>query len=106
MGRSRRSKDAYNRALGYNSLPKYSGGSIDLEVLKKMADITGGKMYTAGGLNSLKDILSEINEMEKTDIKVSSRIIYKEKFYSYLLMGVIFLIFSHLSKYFLLKEFV
>ena len=104
MGRSKGAKMPVQGRYGRTRYQTIPGGSIDLETLKKIATITNSKMYTAGNINSLKDILLEINEMEKTDIKISNRVVYKEKFYSYLLIGVILLTLSHFSKYTLLRE--
>ncbi len=104
MGRSEGAQMPVRGVFGTTRYQSIPGGSIDLETLKKIATITNSKMYTAGNIDSLKDILLKINEMEKTDIKVSNRIIYKERFYSYLLIGVILLVFSHLSKHTLLRE--
>ena len=104
MGRSQGAKMPVQGPFGRTHYQTIPGGSIDLATLKKIATITGSKMYTAGNINSLKDILLEINEMEKTDIKVSNRVVYKEKFYPYLVIGVFLLILSHFSKYTLLKE--
>ena len=85
----------------YQNIP---GGSVDLETLKKIAAMTGGQMYVAGNTDALNEILKEINAMEKTDIEVSHRVVYEEKFYDYLFVGVILLLFSHILRYALLKE--
>ena len=106
IGRSQDAKMPVPGPFGRIRYQHIPGGSIDLETLRKIATITGGKMYTAGDLASLQNILSEINQMEKTEIEVSNRIIYTEKFYSYLFFGVTLLILSHLAKYILLREIV
>lgn len=64
------------------------GGSIDYKTLKEISDLTGGKFYPAKTENGLKDILTDIQKLEKTEIKVNHQIVYDEQYYQYLLMGV------------------
>ena len=64
------------------------GGSIDYKTLKEISDLTGGKFYPAKSDGALKEILDDIQKLEKTEIKVNHKIVYDEQFYSYLLMGV------------------
>lgn len=64
------------------------GGSIDYKVLKEISDLTGGKFYPAKSEKALKDILDDIQKLEKTEIKVNHQIVYDEMFYTYLLIGV------------------
>jgi Ca-activated chloride channel family protein len=45
---------------------------FDTELLKKMADETGGKFYRAYSQQDMQDIYSEIDRLEKTRIKVTS----------------------------------
>jgi len=76
-----------NGILGtqYQLIP---GGSIDYKVLKDIAQLTGGKFYPAKSERGLKEIMNDIQLLEKTEVKVNHQIIYDEKFYHYLLMGV------------------
>lgn len=85
----------------YQPIP---GGSIDLETLRAIAERTGGRVYTAGNIDSLRNILMEIDQLERTDIEVSGRVIYEEQFYPYLLVGALLLTLAHLMRYVLLKE--
>lgn len=64
------------------------GGSIDYKTLKEISDLTGGKFYPAKSDGALKEILDDIQKLEKTEIKVNHKIVYDEQFYSFLLMGV------------------
>ena len=64
------------------------GGSIDYKTLKEISDMTGGKFYPAKSNGALKEILEDIQKLEKTEIKVSNKIIYDEQYYSFLLLGV------------------
>lgn len=64
------------------------GGSIDYKVLKEISDLTGGKFYPAKSERGLKEILDDIQKLEKTEIKVNHQIVYDEQYYFYLLVGV------------------
>ena len=64
------------------------GGSIDYKTLKEISDLTGGKFYPAKSNNALKEIMDDIQNLEKTEIKVNHKIIYDEQFYHYLFLGV------------------
>lgn len=64
------------------------GGSIDYKTLKEISDLTGGKFYPAKSNGALKEILDDIQKLEKTEIKVNHKIVYDEQFYSFLLLGV------------------
>lgn len=80
------------------------GGSIDYKTLKEISDLTGGKFYPAKSEGALKEILSDIQKLEKTEIKVNNQIIYDEKFYVYLLIGVALLFSVEVLRRLLLKD--
>lgn len=87
--------------------PQYQlipGGSIDYKVLKEIADLTGAKFYPAKSDNALKEILSDIQKLEKTEIKVNHRIVYDELFYSYLVIGVSLLFAAEVLRRLFLKD--
>jgi len=65
---------------------------IDEDLLKKIADITGGKYFRATDRESLEKIYREIGQMEKTRIKVKEYTRYKELFVGLLAvaMGMLF----------------
>lgn len=92
--------------VGRNGLQKIPGGSIDVKTLKDISKLTGGKMYLAGSEGSLKEILKEIQTLEKTKIKSNRQVIYDELFYLYLLIGVILYLFSEVSRRLILRELV
>lgn len=75
--------------MQYQNIP---GGSIDTETLKKISEITGGKSYVAGNEKALTDVLSEIEKLEKTEIKVSGRVIYNELYFKYFCIGTALLL--------------
>ena len=51
---------------------------IDEETLQKIADITGGKYFRATDAESLVDVYSEIDTMEKTEIEQKQYVQYTE----------------------------
>jgi Ca-activated chloride channel homolog len=87
----------------YQTIP---GGSIDVGVLKEIAKITKGKYYLADNSEALTNVLAEIELLERTEIQANSRIIYKELYFQYLLIGVLGLIFVELSRKIILRESV
>ena len=93
-------RDARGKAR-YQNIP---GGSIDIETLEEISKLTGGKSYMAGSEDSLQEILSEIQELEKTKIQSEGIVIYDELFKKYLIWGLIFLICSELYRRLVLRE--
>ncbi|MBN2000817.1 VWA domain-containing protein [candidate division KSB1 bacterium] len=61
---------------------------IDEDLLRQVADITGGKYFRATDQTSLEKIYQEIGEMEKTKIEVKEYTRYKELFLIYLLAAL------------------
>ncbi len=82
------------------------GGSIDYKVLKEISQLTGGKFYPAKSEKALRDIFDDIQKLEKTQIEVNHQIVYDEKYYPYLLTGIILLMLSGLSRRYILKDLV
>jgi Ca-activated chloride channel family protein len=80
------------------------GGSIDYKVLKEISDMTGGKFYPAKSDKALKEILDDIQKLEKTKINVNQQVIYDEKFYDYLFIGVSLIFLVEMLKRLLLKD--
>jgi len=80
------------------------GGSIDYKVLNEISNMTGGKFYPAKSGKALKEILGEIQKLEKTEIKVSNKIVYDELYYSYLAIGVLALLLVEVLKRLMIKD--
>jgi Ca-activated chloride channel homolog len=71
---------------------------IDEELLKKIADQTGGKYYRATDNRKLKAIYDEIDRLEKTKIEVTQFRRHKEEFYdAAVVAGILLLIESVLG---------
>ncbi|MCH7619466.1 MAG: VWA domain-containing protein [Candidatus Marinimicrobia bacterium] len=74
----------YTIGVGSNSR-RLLQGKLDEEMLKSIAEATNGRYYHATDEKRLHDIYEEINELEKTEIKVKEYTRYAE-LYSYLLL--------------------
>lgn len=77
---------------------------IDENVLKQIADITGGKYFRATSNDKLRQIYNEIDKMEKTKILVHEYKKKKEEFHSWLLIASGIFVFSSLLNVSLLKK--
>ena len=91
-------------AFGVQRYQNIPGGSVDAKSLQQIASMTGGKFYMANNNKALENVLSEINKLEKTEIEQTGKIIYKELFFHYLLIGALLLGFTELSRKLILKE--
>ncbi len=69
----------------------YRPTQINEEILKEIAELTGGKYYRARSGEELEEIYSEIDELEKTEIKVSAHIQYTEMFHFFAYAGLLLL---------------
>ncbi len=88
-------------AQRYQIIP---GGSVDVKGLREIAEMTKGKAYMANNNKALQNVLDEINRMERTQIEHSGRIIYQELYFKYLLIGILLLIATELSRRIFLRE--
>ncbi len=79
-------KDIYGRTVYQNILIE-----IDEDVLKKIADVTGGKYYHATDTETLARIYDEIDRLEKSNIEHLGYREYKELFPYFLIPGFILL---------------
>lgn len=89
--------------MQYQLIP---GGSIDYKVLQEISDMTGGKFFPAKSDQALKQILNEIQKLEKTEIKVNNRIVYDEQYYKFFLIGIGLIFLVEMLRRLLLKDVV
>ncbi len=94
---------AFGGAQRYQTIP---GGSIDLQSLKEIAELTGGKDFFAGDETALENVFQEIEKLEKTKVKSMGQTIYEELYYYYLIRGVFLFFLVEILKWLLLKEIV
>jgi Ca-activated chloride channel family protein len=77
---------------------------IDEDVLKQIADETGGKYFRATNTARLKDIYAEIDKLEKTKISVTEFRNKTEEFYPLILLAVFLLLLESILKYTVYKS--
>jgi Ca-activated chloride channel family protein len=77
---------------------------IDEELLKKIADETGGKYFRATDNTKLLQIYGEINKMEKSRTIIDSFPIYKELFMPFALAAAIAFAIELLLRFFVLRR--
>ncbi|UOE39001.1 MULTISPECIES: VWA domain-containing protein [Chryseobacterium] len=77
--------------------------SIDEDTLKEIAATTGGKYYRADSENKLQEIYSDINKLEKTDLKVTKNYNYEEHFRIFLWIAFGVLILDAVLRWILYK---
>ena len=65
---------------------------IDEDMLRGIAQKTGGRFYRAENREELENIYSEIDELEKTEIETVAYARYSEKFYPWLLIGALLIL--------------
>ena len=91
-------------AFGRKRYAKMPGGSMDFETLNNIAKISNGKSFVAGNNDSLKDVLKEIEKLERKKIDVSGRVIYKELYLNYLIVGLILFLSVEIFRRLVLRE--
>ncbi|MEM1001655.1 MAG: VWA domain-containing protein [Bacteroidota bacterium] len=79
---------------------------IDEELLKEIADATGGIYFRATDNKSLEDIYNEINKLEKTEIEERKYYNYEEKYRSLVILAGLLLLFEFLLRHTIFRSFV
>ena len=72
---------------------------IDEDVLKKIADTTGGTYFRATDNNKLREIYREIDQLEKTRLDVKQFSKKKEEYFPFLLAAMLILLFEIFLRY-------
>lgn len=73
--------------------------TIDENTLKEVAQTTGGKYFRATSNSSLEEVYDEINQLEKTDVKVSKLYNYEEYFKIFLWIALVMLVLDALLRW-------
>jgi len=76
---------------------------IDEDLLRQIADMTGGKYFRATSAESLERIYAEIDQLEKTEIEVTTIKRYSEEFHRFALGGLLLLLLELLLRYTVFK---
>ena len=79
---------------------------IDEDLLKEIADATGGKYFRATNNKKLAEIYEEINKLEKTDIEEIKFTSYQEKYRPLVILAGIFLLLELLLRKTIFRSFV
>ena len=79
---------------------------IDEELLKEIADVTGGEYFRATNNQKLEEIYNEINKLEKTDVEEFKFYNYEEKYRPLVLLAGLFLLIELILRVTLFRSFV
>ena len=79
---------------------------IDEQLLKEIADATGGKYFRATNNRKLAEIYAEINKLEKTEIEERKYYNYEEKYRPLVLLAALLLLLEYLLKHTIFRSFV
>ncbi|RMZ59501.1 VWA domain-containing protein [Chryseobacterium nematophagum] len=77
--------------------------TIDENTLREVAQETGGKYFRATSNSSLEEIYNEINQLEKSDVKISKLYNYEEYFKFFLWIALAMLIIDALLRWVIYK---
>jgi Ca-activated chloride channel family protein len=69
---------------------------IDEELLQQISSMTGGKYYRAVNDEALREIYSEINELETSKVQVTDYQTYEELFLMWAVLGLLLLVLEFL----------
>jgi Ca-activated chloride channel family protein len=72
----------------------YQRVDLDEDTLKQIAEKTGGRYYRATDTASLEKIYGEIDQLEKSEIKIKEYTEYTENFVGYVLLGLVLILGS------------
>ncbi|WP_425076243.1 vWA domain-containing protein [Psychroserpens sp. S379A] len=79
---------------------------IDEELLKEIAEVTGGKYFRATNNKKLKEIYAEINKLEKTEVEEFKFYNYEEKYRPLVILAGLLILLELLLRYTLFRSFV
>ncbi|WP_299533297.1 VWA domain-containing protein [Ulvibacterium sp.] len=96
--------------ISYNSDGSYRYGmrqvEIDEDLLKNIAETTGGKYFRATDNEKLEAIYDEINKLEKTEIEEFKYYRYEEKFRPWVLLAGALLVMEWILRNTLFRSFI
>lgn len=68
--------------------------ALNPQLLQEISEKTHAKFYRVQDLETLENVFKEIDSLEKTDLKITEKIHYDEKFQNFLILGIFLLIFE------------
>lgn len=78
---------------------------LDEELLRKMADETGGQFFRAKDKEALQDVYRQIDKLEKSKVEVQSFKRYEERFIPFLLAALFFIFLEQFLHFTLFRRF-
>jgi Ca-activated chloride channel family protein len=78
--------------------------NIDEDLLKKIANETGGKYFRATNTTALRKVYQEIDKLERTEVEIDSYKRYTEKFFPFAFLAILFLFLEILLRYTWLRK--
>jgi Ca-activated chloride channel family protein len=78
---------------------------IDVELLRNIAEQTGGRYFRAKDKEALQYIYDQIDKLEKSKVEISSYKRYEERFLPFVLAALGFLFLEMLLRYTVFKKF-
>ena len=79
---------------------------IDENLLKEIAEVTGGKYFRATNNKKLQEIYSEINKLERTDIEEFKYYNYEEKYRPLVLLAGVILLLELIMRFSIYRSFI
>ncbi|WP_339893366.1 VWA domain-containing protein [uncultured Algibacter sp.] len=79
---------------------------IDEDLLKEIAEVTGGKYFRATNNKKLEEIYEEINKLEKTEIEEFKYYNYEEKYRPLVILAGLLLLIELLLRFTVFRSFV
>ena len=79
---------------------------IDEELLKEIAQVTGGKYFRATNNKKLQEIYSEINKLEKTEVEEFKFYNYEEKYRALVLLAGMLLLLELILRFTFFRSFI
>jgi Ca-activated chloride channel family protein len=86
-----------------NKSYQYIHVSIDEDMLKKIAAITGGKFYRATDASALKNIYAQIDKLEQLKSVVQTKIYYRDEYAWFIGLAALLLVMEIVLRYTLLQ---
>lgn len=77
---------------------------IDEEILRRIAEETGGRYFRATDNTKLAEIYAEIDRLEKTEVEVENFVKYSEVYHVWLLLAIALLVVEMLCRYLFLRQ--
>jgi Ca-activated chloride channel family protein len=77
---------------------------IDEELLREIASLTGGRYYRATSAKVLEEVYNEIDELEKTEVEVTSFRRHSEEFARFALLALLLILLELVLRYTVLRS--